>query len=272
MIKLPQQAGKKIFAFDLDGTLLKSDKSMSNRALNTINQLANQGHLIIIATARPPRDVARLVPAALLCHYLICYNGAQIFKGTSKIFDQSIQADLAYKLIGQLANYHSTLFIGVESQDTFHVNQSPQSLFGEVTHSLTAFTNSNHSIFQEGITKIICGGEADVLESLPIGPWTDLCSVTHTDNGLLIQIMAHGVSKWVALERIASEEGVAIENIVAFGDDHNDLAMLTFCGVGIAMANATHSLLEIAQYVTKSNDEDGVALFLEANYLETNID
>ncbi len=267
MIKIPQQVGKKIFAFDLDGTLLRSDKSISNRTLNTINQLVKQGHLITIATARPPRDVARLVPTALLCHYLICYNGAQIFKGTSKIFDQSIQADLAYKLISQLANYQPTLFIGVESQDSFHVNQSPQSLFGEVTHSLTAFTNPNHYIFQDGITKIICGGEADVLKSLPMGPLTDLCSVTHTDNGLLIQIMAHGVSKWTALERIAREEGVSIENLVAFGDDHNDLTMLTSCGVGVAMANATPRLLEIVQYVTKSNDEEGVTSFLEVNYL-----
>ena len=266
-IKIPQQTGKKIFAFDLDGTLFRSDKSISDRALNTINQLAKQGHLIAIATARPPRDIARLVPANLLCHYLICYNGAQVFKGTAKIFDQSIHPELAYKLIGQLASYQSTLFIGVESQDTFHVNQSPQPLFGEVIHTLTAFTNPNHPVFQEGITKIICGGEASILDSLPIGPLADICSVSHTDNGLIIQVMAYGVSKWVALEQIAREEGVAIENLVAFGDDHNDLAMLTSCGVGVAMANATPSLLEVAGYVTKSNDEDGVTLFLEANYL-----
>ncbi|GAB3944634.1 5-amino-6-(5-phospho-D-ribitylamino)uracil phosphatase YitU [Spirosoma harenae] len=258
---------KKLFAFDLDGTLLRRDKSISDKSIKLINQLANQDHLICIATARPPRDVARLLPESLLRHYVVCYNGAEVYKDGDKIFEQHIPSDLAYRLIHELSQHHPDVFIGIESRDTFHVNRSPAHLFGETPHQLASFRDRQHSIFQDGITKIIHEGLSNPSDAFSLELFQDVCAITHTDNGSIVQIMALGVSKWAALQHIAELESVAIHNTVAFGDDHNDLAMLTSCGMGVAMANATQAVQDVAQYTTLSNDEDGVAVFLEANCL-----
>ncbi|GAB4031384.1 HAD family hydrolase [Spirosoma gilvum] len=257
----------KLFAFDLDGTLLRRDKTLSDRTVRAINLLISKGHLITIATARPPRDVARLLADVLTYHYCICYNGAEVYKGGTRIAQYSIQPDLAYSLVYELAMLKHDLFIGIESDDTFHVNRSPVPLFGEVPHRQIAFSEQQHPIFNQGITKIIHEGLGASSETVTLQSVHDTCAVTHTDNGAIVQIMAQGVNKWAALQTIAQHESISLQNIIAFGDDHNDLAMLTSCGMGVAMANATASVLAASAHRTTSNDEDGVACFLEDYFL-----
>ncbi|WP_020596709.1 HAD family hydrolase [Spirosoma panaciterrae] len=258
---------RKLFAFDLDGTLLRRDKTLSNRTIRAINQLVEKGHLVSIATARPPRDVASLLTDVITYHYCICYNGAEVYKGRTRIAQYAIRPDLAYSLVQELAKIRHDLFIGVESDDTFHVNRSPAHLFGEVPYQQIAFSDQQHPVFSRGITKIIHEGLGTSSETVTLQSIQDACSVTHTDNGAIVQIMAQGVNKWAALQTISLRENVTTQDIVAFGDDHNDLAMLTSCGMGVAMANATVSVLAASVFRTSSNDDEGVALFLEKNFL-----
>jgi len=95
---------KKLFAFDLDGTLFDYNKCVSQKTINIINRLVECGHIIAIATARPPREVIRLLPESLNSHYVICYNGAEIYQGSEKIFEQHIQPELAYSIIIELSS------------------------------------------------------------------------------------------------------------------------------------------------------------------------
>nr|WP_278291370.1 HAD-IIB family hydrolase [Ruminococcus flavefaciens] len=79
--------------------------------------------------------------------------------------------------------------------------------------------------------------------------------------------MPQGAGKTAAINALVEKCGIAISDIVSFGDDRNDIDMLKMCGTGVAVANAVREVLEIADEVTASNDEDGVALWLEKNVL-----
>lgn len=87
--------------------------------------------------------------------------------------------------------------------------------------------------------------------------------------GSILEILHPDVSKWYALRQFAAQEGIAPEEIIAVGDDHNDVEMLRHVGLGIAMGNAAEAVQEAADYVTESNAEDGLALALDHFVLRT---
>jgi Cof subfamily protein (haloacid dehalogenase superfamily) len=87
--------------------------------------------------------------------------------------------------------------------------------------------------------------------------------------GSILEILHPDVSKWYALRQFAAQEGIAPEEIIAVGDDHNDVEMLRHAGLGIAMGNAAEAVQEAADYVTESNAEDGLALALDHFVLRT---
>ena len=88
------------------------------------------------------------------------------------------------------------------------------------------------------------------------------CNIIVTDNGKLGQIMAKGVNKLNGLRCILDKLGASLERVVFFGDDINDIELLKACGTGVAMGNAVDEVKSIADFVTTSNDEDGIAVFL----------
>ena len=87
--------------------------------------------------------------------------------------------------------------------------------------------------------------------------------------GSILEILHPDVSKWYALRQFAAQEGIAPEEIIAVGDDHNDVEMLRHVGLGIAMGNAVEAVQKAADYVTESNAEDGLALALDHFVLRT---
>ncbi|WP_369903362.1 HAD family hydrolase [Bacillus manliponensis] len=95
-------------------------------------------------------------------------------------------------------------------------------------------------------------------------------NVICTDNGTLVQIMAKHVSKKQAVLDICREHHISMNEVMAFGDDWNDIELFSACRFPIAMENAIQELKEMACYTTRSNDEDGVAYVLEQLYVTTN--
>lgn len=88
------------------------------------------------------------------------------------------------------------------------------------------------------------------------------CNLIITDNGKLGQIMAHGVNKLNALRYILNKLSTSIDRVMFFGDDINDIELIKESGIGVAMGNAVAKVKDAANYITSSNEEDGIAVFL----------
>jgi hydroxymethylpyrimidine pyrophosphatase-like HAD family hydrolase len=117
--------------------------------------------------------------------------------------------------------------------------------------------------------------EADRLEALRPAVEDALAGQGHTKmilnknyQGHILEVLPATVSKWQALERLMAAEGLTAEDVMAIGDDYNDLEMIRGAGLGIAMGNAVEAVREAAGYVTGSNADDGVAQALERFVLQ----
>jgi Cof subfamily protein (haloacid dehalogenase superfamily) len=215
------------------------------------------GKHIVIATARPPRSAAELLPGELLGSALICYNGAEIYEGGERIYRKSLQPAAMQQIVGWLRQNHPDCKVCIEADDALYANQA----------------------FWEGwecklvdLEDVIIKPAAKILVDL--GYFTDRsifmevlpeeCTMATTDGGCLGHIMAAAVSKASALEFLLEGWGLSMDNVIAFGDDDNDMEIISRSSIGVAMGNAIPELKKAADIITASNDEDGIALILDA--------
>lgn len=248
----------KNIVLDLDGTLLRSDKTISQNTLLILRKLISFGKRIIIATARPPRGVYNLIPDELGSLEIIFYNGALVYKNKKPIFEDLIHIDVANTIKNVLENYHEKVVFGFEQDDWFYSNGSFEHHWSKAYYSEINFD----SFIIKSPAKILVDlpnkEVMDYLEdNLP-----DECRMMVTDKKSLGQIMNKGVSKYDALLVLVQNADEVSHQTICFGDDNNDIDIIQKCAYSVAMENATEELRSSAKYTTKNNDQDGVATFL----------
>lgn len=247
-----------VIALDLDGTLLKNDKTVSEETIRTLKKHEELGRQIVIVTARPPRLEPIKLPRELQREFMIFYNGAEIYHNNKRIYSQRISLDSAKNIKNLILNDYNQCRIGFEINNKLYANFRDSSIFetGE-------FETINLNTFEvKSSTKILIDMRNihsidDFRLKLPLD-----CNLIITDNGKLGQIMARGVNKLSALTYILAKLSTSIDKVMFFGDDINDIELLKECGIGVAMGNAVAKVKGIANYITSSNEEDGVAVFL----------
>ncbi|MDR2992684.1 HAD family hydrolase [Bacillus cereus] len=250
---------KKIIISDLDGTLLRSDKTISQKSINILRECKNNGDELIFATARPPRAINQYIPNVLKNEIIICYNGALVLKGDDILYEMMIPKNIILEIIeiGKKYNLHQ---ICLEINDKLYSNFDVTEYFGNVPCKVMDVKELD---FEKASKVIVCTKDPiskGFTKELPIE-----CSAVITDNGTLCQIMHAEVSKWNSIQHVLKHLKRDASEVIAFGDDYNDMEMIEKCGVGVAMSNAVEELKSVAKFIAKSNDEDGVATFLESN-------
>ncbi|MEK7016554.1 HAD family hydrolase [Bacillus sp. FSL R9-9410] len=239
---------KKIIISDLDGTLLRSDKTISEKSINILRECKNNGDELIFATARPPRAINQYIPNVLKNEIIICYNGALVLKGNDTLE------------IIEIAKKYNLHQICLEINDKLYSNFDVTDYFGNVPCEVMDIRELN---FEKASKVIVCTNGSinkEFTKELP-----DECKAVITDNGTLCQIMHADVSKWNSIQHVLQHLNRDVSEVIAFGDDYNDMEMIEKCGIGVAMSNAVEELKSVAKFIAKSNDEDGVATFLESN-------
>ncbi|OJD64257.1 Cof-type HAD-IIB family hydrolase [Bacillus sp. NH11B] len=239
---------KKIIISDLDGTLLRSDKTISEKSINILRECKNNGDELIFATARPPRAIKQYIPNVLKSEIIICYNGALVLKGNDILE------------IIEIAKKYNLHQICLEINDKLYSNFDVTDYFGDVPCEVMDIRKLN---FEKASKLIVCTNGSinkEFTKELP-----DECKAVITDNGTLCQIMHTDVSKWNSIQHVLQHLNRDVSEVIAFGDDYNDMEMIEKCGIGVAMSNAVEELKSVAKFIAKSNDEDGVATFLESN-------
>ena len=239
-----------LISLDLDGTLLTSEKNISKRTIKILKKCEKVGKKIVIATARPPRLVRDLLPNELKNKFLICYNGAEIYKNGEKIYEETISESSLRKILNFFSVKYPEIILSVEIDDCLYSNKRVEKLFGNIDYEVVDFEEFKLSPAAKVLVDLSNINNYEMIfDNLPSD-----CSMVVTDDGVLGQIMNKKVSKLNALKSILHKWEIRMKDVIAFGDDYNDIGIIEESGKGIAMENAVLELKENADFITKSND------------------
>ena len=259
----------RLAAIDLDGTLLRSDATLSERSRRALARARETGIRILLVTARSPRSVREIARDANLGGLAICGNGAMLYDlDADRIVRHApLEAAVVHRVVRELRERIPGIAFGwdVELRFGSEAGYEAQRDTARWPRPDDAFPICDALAWQEPITKLLARlPGADLEEVLEIA--REICAedaaVTLTGDSF-VEVMAAGVAKEAALAEVAAQLGVAQQEVIAFGDQVTDAGMLRWAGLGVAVANAHRSALEAADELTGANDDDGVAMVLE---------
>jgi len=259
----------RLVALDLDGTLLRSDGSISPRTRTALAAAEAAGLTLMLVTARPPRRVVQIGESTGMRGLAICSNGGLVYDLSQGCAVQQtrLSAATSHELIERLRGAAPGVRFAAEMGMSYGCE--PQYRVASEHPHDQADPNMRRAdalvLCSEGVTKLIvqhAGRELAELLELTREHAGTLASVTHSGSNF-VEVAASSVSKALALEAYCSERGIEPAQVIAFGDMPNDLPMLQWAGYAVAVANAHETVRQAAHEVTLSNDEDGVAAVLE---------
>lgn len=262
--------GKKhLIALDLDGTLLKDDKTISTTTKKVLDKAQAEGHIVMIATGRPYRASERYYHELNLKTPIVNFNGAFVHHPLEKSWETNhtpldihvakdiVEACQAHKYHNIIAEVIDDVFIHHHDERLLEIFSmgNPKIQMGDLreslTHSPTSLLIHTDEEHVQTIRDHLDGIHAEVIEQRSWAvPWH------------IIEIVKHGLNKAVGIKRVSEYLDIPKERIIAFGDEDNDLEMIEYAGYGIAMGNAISPLKNIAKETTLSNEEDGIAVYL----------
>lgn len=250
----------------MDGTLLRSDGSVSTRTHDALARLTDAGIHLVLVTGRPARRVRDLAHALGVRGSVICGNGAVLYDlAEDRIVEQTrMSAELARELIQTLRAQIPEICFAVESGLAI----TREAAYYRLRHGADAALQQTADALElaaEGAIKLIAihpDMPVDALLARVREIVRDRASVTHAGSPFL-EIAAAGVTKAWALAAFCERLGIAAGEVLAFGDMPNDVPMLEWAGRAIAVANAHPTVLAVADEVAPSNEHDGVATVIE---------
>ena len=284
-------------AVDLDGTALRNDKSLSPRTVRTLVGAQEQGMRLIIASGRPPQGIAHVADALQLARfggYVLAYNGGELWQPQQfvqleqpepalatpanprvasgcqgwRLIDRHVlpleARDIAYamgKEAGmELLTYHQGFLISENLENTYvagslranRLRPQPVDNFLEATRPLQ-------------LSKCMVVGEPTVLEKLerPLAMRLLNMATVFRSEPYYMEIVPRGIDKGRGLERLLAEMGETPDHLIACGDAPNDIPMLCYAALGVAMGNAQPAVKAAADIICGTNEEDGVAQIVE---------
>jgi len=255
----------RLVASDLDGTLVRSDLSVSERTREVLARVERAGALFVMVTGRPPRWMAQVAQDTGHRGLAVCANGALVYDLHTERVVQDFRIDGATAL--QLVESLRAQVPGI----TFAVEKGLDG-FGRESAYVPRWDNGEvlvapvDELVEPGVVKLLArveGTRSDDLLARAREVIGELAECTHSSRDGLVEISASGVSKASGLAVLADEWGIEAPDVIAFGDMPNDLPMLAWAGRSVAMGNAHPDVIEAADEVTASNDDDGVARVLE---------
>ncbi len=258
-------------AFDLDDTLLRDDRSISPYTISVLRRAAEKGIRIIPASGRTGRSMQHFVDQIGCADCYVCCNGAEVRTPGHQLLMQELLSVEVAKEVAAWAEHHG-VYAQTYDDVRFYFNRHGKyaedykvssSLEGQYVGNLEAFMT-------QPTTKILLMDEsARIVELLheAQGIWGDRVSLT-CSKPYFLEVNPLRATKGNALKWIAGHHGFTMEQLVAFGDSLNDMSMLEAAGTGVAMANAREDVKARIPTICRSNQEDGVAHYIEQYILK----
>lgn len=261
----------KLIAVDMDGTLLKEDKTISEATVKAINKARAKGVRIVLASGRPIEGLNRYLTELELISeedYVLSYNGALVQNtATKEIISRVVLkgSDLHY-----LYNLSNELGVNIHAFSTEQGLITPKmNKYTEVEatiNGIEVLEREFDTIDNESeMVKIMMIDEPEVLQAaidkMPKEVYEKYTVVRSAP--FFLEFLNKEANKGEGVKALAESLGLTKEQVICIGDAGNDLHMIQFAGLGVAMGNAFDEIKEIADYITKSNEEDGVAHVIE---------
>ena len=261
----------KMIALDLDGTLTNSKKEITEHTKNVLLDIQKEGKIVVLATGRPIQGalpIAKELELNVYGGYILSFNGGVIqnCKTGEIVFQEKIPMELIPRLGAAsrryqvpILTYEGDAIITEDTTDKFvrieaAINKMPvkelHNFSEEVTFPVTKCLMVAEGWILEGIMPQMKKEFGDVLNIFRSEPF-------------FMELTPPGIDKAKSLERLLAFTGIKREEFIACGDGFNDVSMIEFAGLGVAMANAQDAVKAVADEITLSNDEDGVALIVE---------
>jgi len=263
--------GRKLIALDLDGTLLNSQKTINPRTKQVLAALQAAGHHLVIATGRSTRGSMRYYDELGLDTPMVNFNGAFVHNVRDAAWGEyhfPLDREVALRVV-EICERFQIGNILAEIRDEYYLRQYDPDLIRFIgdgheplaigpihevlpSHPTSLLIRPDHDTRMQELRDHLHNDHAGIVEHRLWGaPWN------------VIEIVKIGVNKATGLQIIADKLGLGREDVIAFGDEDNDFEMIEWAGLGVAMANGNPKLQALADHVTASNDDDGIALVLE---------
>ena len=265
-----KQIPYRAIALDLDGTLTNHEKVVTPKTREALLQAASQGVVIILASGRPTygiEPVAECLELQKRGGYILSYNGGNIVnaKTGEKLFSQFLPDEVIPELYAY-AKEHGHALLGyagneiiTEMPDDQYVKEESRinkMNIRKVDNLFESLEPHPTKLLMTGDPTLMLKAEEELVEKL--GDRMDI----FRSAPFFLELVPKGIDKAKSLTRLLTKINLTPADLIAFGDGYNDLSMLKLAGMGVAMENAAPEVRAEADYVTLSNEEDGVAAAL----------
>lgn len=260
----------KLVALDCDGTLLNDQKEISEYTIKTIKMIKDMGIKIVISTSKSFSKIHRYLEELELIddnQYTIAFNGGYILNNTEKnILHEDLLSKETVKKIVKLSKmfdlytfiYEKEKIISNQFCDDYILKNPDVPFFVSNFDNLDVASLGVHKIIIHGPNKEELKRARILLEQ----DCSHLCEIT-SSNDNNIELIPFGNSKTSGLQLLSQELGILPSEMIAFGDNENDIDMFNYVGYKVAMGNAIDKLKDISSRVTLSNNNDGIAIALQ---------
>lgn len=261
----------KMIVLDLDGTLTNNKKEITPRTKQALMQAQAAGLHVVLASGRPTYGIVPLAEELKLKDnggYILAFNGGKIIDCTNNkvLFEQKLDEQLVPILFQEtkkagmeILTYQGEGIAATNKDDEYvqheaFINKMPVTQYDDFLNQLVY-----------PINKCLIVGDPTPLHKLEIRLAKELEGKmdVYRSADFFLECVPLGIDKARALDRLISSLRISREEVIACGDGYNDLSMIRFAGLGVAMANAAKDIQSEADFVTLSNEEDGVAHVIE---------
>lgn len=261
----------KIIALDLDGTLTNSEKVITPKTKNALIKFQENGGKIILASGRPTMGIypqAKVLRLDEFGGYILAFNGGRVIdcKTDKTIF----QTTFPLKYISEIVDVIKDYPVGINTYENDkiivgnNINHYTE-LEAKINAMDIKFVDDFVSYVNFDINKCLLQGEPPEilkLEKIFAEKYKGQLGIFKSE-AFFLEIVPNGIDKAASIDKLLNIINIKTEECIACGDGFNDVSMIKYAGLGVAMSNAKDGVKDVADFITLSNDEDGIAYVIE---------